>query len=68
MTGAVCWFSNKKGFGFIKRDDEGRDVFVHFSNVTMDGYKSLKQGQRVEFDIEQIEEKGPNAIYVKLID
>ena len=48
--GTVKWFSNEKGYGFIERD-EGDDVFVHFSAITMDGYKSLREGQRVEFEI-----------------
>ena len=46
--GTVKWFSNEKGYGFIERA-EGEDVFVHFSAITMDGYKSLQEGQRVEF-------------------
>lgn len=48
--GTVKWFSNEKGFGFIERED-GDDVFVHFSQIAADGYKSLEQGQRVEFEI-----------------
>jgi CspA family cold shock protein len=48
--GTVKWFSNEKGYGFIERD-EGEDVFVHFSAITMDGYKSLREGQRVEFEV-----------------
>ena len=48
--GTVKWFSNEKGYGFIERDG-GDDVFVHFSAITMDGYKSLREGQRVEFDV-----------------
>ena len=48
--GTVKWFSNEKGYGFIERD-EGDDVFVHFSAITMDGYKSLREGQRVEFEV-----------------
>ncbi len=50
--GTVKWFSNEKGYGFIERD-EGDDVFVHFSAITMDGYKSLREGQRVEFEVVQ---------------
>jgi CspA family cold shock protein len=48
--GIVKWFSNEKGYGFIERE-EGDDVFVHFSAITMDGYKTLREGQRVEFEI-----------------
>ncbi len=55
--GVVKWFSNEKGYGFIERD-EGDDVFVHFSAITMDGYKSLREGQRVEFEVTQ----GPKGL------
>ena len=51
-VGTVKWFSNEKGYGFIERE-EGEDVFVHFSAITMEGYKSLTEGQRVEFDVVQ---------------
>ena len=50
--GTVKWFSNEKGYGFIEREG-GEDVFVHFSAITMDGYKSLTEGQRVEFEVVQ---------------
>jgi CspA family cold shock protein len=50
--GTVKWFSNEKGYGFIERP-EGEDVFVHFSAITMEGYKSLQEGQRVEFEVVQ---------------
>ncbi|MGD2075085.1 MAG: cold-shock protein [Gammaproteobacteria bacterium] len=50
-TGIVKWFSNAKGYGFISPDEGGDDIFAHFSAIEMDGYKSLKEGQRVEFDI-----------------
>jgi CspA family cold shock protein len=50
--GTVKWFSNEKGYGFIERED-GDDLFVHFSEITMDGYKTLVQGQRVEFEVTQ---------------
>jgi cold shock protein len=50
--GTVKWFSNEKGYGFIERE-EGDDVFVHFSAIAMDGYKTLTEGQRVEFEIVQ---------------
>ena len=57
--GTVKWFSNDKGFGFIEHEG-GDDVFVHFSKITMDGYKSLTEGQRVEFEMEQTD-KGLQA-------
>ena len=58
-TGVVRWFNNAKGFGFLGRD-EGADVFVHYSAIQRDGYKSLKEGDKVEFDVIQ-GEKGPQA-------
>jgi CspA family cold shock protein len=51
--GTVKWFSNEKGYGFIERGDGEEDVFVHFSAIAMDGYKTLTEGQRVEFEIVQ---------------
>lgn len=53
VNGTVRWFNNVKGYGFIANDDEeGTDVFVHFSAIVSDGFKSLKEGQKVTFDIE----------------
>ena len=60
--GTVKWFNNKKGYGFIS-DEEGKDVFVHYSGITMEGFKSLEEGQEVEYDIVD-GEKGPQAINV----
>ncbi len=57
--GQVKWFNNNKGFGFLGRDD-GPDVFVHYSSIQGDGYKSLKEGDEVEFDIVQ-GPQGPQA-------
>jgi len=65
-TGVVKWFNNKKGFGFIAQDNGGRDVFVHFSTIEGDGYKSLEEGDRVEFNLED-SERGPKATSVKRI-
>ena len=59
MKGTVKWFNAKKGFGFIS-DETGKDVFVHYSGITMDGFKSLEEGQAVEFDVVN-GEKGPQA-------
>jgi CspA family cold shock protein len=59
MKGKVKWFNNAKGYGFIGRDD-GPDVFVHYSAIQGDGYKSLQEGDDVEFEIVQ-GEKGPQA-------
>ncbi len=57
--GTVKWFNATKGYGFIARDNGG-DVFVHFSAITMDGYRSLEEGQRVEFEVKD-GDRGPQA-------
>jgi CspA family cold shock protein len=62
ITGTVKWFSNVKGYGFIEVED-GKDVFVHFSAIEEDGYRSLKEGESVEFTIEN-GDKGPQAANV----
>jgi CspA family cold shock protein len=59
MSGTVKWFNAEKGFGFITGDD-GVDVFAHFSQIQIDGYKSLEEGQEVTFDVVQ-GQKGPQA-------
>ncbi len=61
--GTVKWFSNEKGYGFIERED-GDDLFVHYSEISMDGYKTLVQGQRVEFEVTQ-GDKGLQASLVR---
>jgi CspA family cold shock protein len=64
--GTVKWFNNSKGFGFIQRD-KGEDVFVHFRAIVGDGYKSLEEGQRVEFTVTQ-GQKGPQAENVTVVE
>ena len=62
VTGEVKWFNNAKGFGFIGREN-GSDVFVHYSAIVGDGYRTLQQGDRVEFEIVE-GQKGPQAANV----
>ena len=60
VTGTVKWFNDSKGFGFLTRDDGEKDVFVHDSAIQTQGFRSLAEGQRVEFDVVQ-GQKGPAA-------
>jgi CspA family cold shock protein len=60
LTGKVKWFNPKKGYGFITRDDGKGDVFVHFTAIEGEGFKTLEEGQKVEFEIVE-EEKGEKA-------
>jgi CspA family cold shock protein len=65
-TGTVKFFNTEKGFGFISPADGDKDVFVHFSNISGDGYKSLDEGQQVEFDVAD-GRKGPEAQNVRAL-
>jgi CspA family cold shock protein len=65
-TGTVKWFSDEKGFGFITPDEGSKDLFVHHSSIEADGYRSLAEGARVEYESEQ-GDKGPKAINVRSI-
>ncbi len=64
-TGTVKWFNAEKGFGFIAPDGDGPDVFAHYSAIASDGYRSLDEGQKVQFDVTQ-GPKGPQAENVRI--
>jgi len=63
-TGTVKWFNDAKGFGFIEQDNGGEDVFAHFSAIVAEGYKTLEEGQKVDFEIDN-DPKGPRAKNIK---
>jgi CspA family cold shock protein len=65
-TGIVKWFNESKGFGFITPSDGSKDVFVHFSAIQSDGFRTLQEGQKVEFETES-GPKGPQAAKVKIV-
>jgi CspA family cold shock protein len=65
-TGTVKWFSDEKGFGFITPDESGKDLFVHYSGILGDGYASLEEGAKVEYEAED-GPKGPKAVRVQKI-
>jgi CspA family cold shock protein len=64
-TGTVKWFNNAKGYGFILADEGGEDLFAHYSAIAMEGYKTLKAGQAVSFDITK-GDKGLHAVSIKV--
>ncbi len=66
VRGTVKWFSKDKGYGFITRDDTNTDVFVHFTDIQREGFKTLYKGQRVEFEVVN-DTKGPRAKNVKIL-
>ena len=66
MTGRVKWFSDQKGYGFIVPDGRGKDVFVHHSAIDMDGRRSLKEGETVEFDVVE-DAKGKHAVNLQIV-
>lgn len=65
-TGSVKWFNAEKGYGFLASDEGGPDAFVHFSAIEGNGYRSLEEGQKVEYDIER-GQRGPQAAKVRVI-
>ena len=65
-TGVVKWFSDEKGFGFITPDDGGKDAFVHFSGISGDGFRTLAEGAKVQFDLGE-GQKGPQATNVRVV-
>lgn len=67
MKGTVKWFNDQKGFGFITPEDGSKDLFVHHTSILAQGFKTLRENQQVEFDVEQ-SEKGPRAANVKALD
>jgi CspA family cold shock protein len=65
-TGTVKWFNAAKGYGFITPSDGGDDVFAHYSAIEMDGYKTLKEGQQVEYEVQE-GPKGPQATHIRAL-
>ena len=62
-VGKVKWFNDAKGYGFITREEDGKDVFVHYSSIDGDGFRSLNQGQAVEYELSQ----GPKGLYAQAV-
>ena len=67
MQGKVKWFKSDKGYGFITMEGQDKDIFVHFSSINAEGFKTLQEGQTVEFDIVE-GDRGPQATNVTVID
>ena len=65
-TGKIKWFNDAKGFGFVTPDDGSKDVFVHFSSIQGEGFKSLAEGDKIEFEVQE-SDKGPKAANVQVI-
>lgn len=63
-TGTVKWFNNSKGYGFVTPDNGDQDVFVHFSAIEMEGYKTLKEGQKVQFEVTE----GPKGLHATSVN
>ena len=66
-TGTVKWFNDAKGFGFIKPDDGGEDLFAHFTAIKGQGFRTLKENQRVDYQVQQ-GQKGPQAVEINVLD
>ena len=65
-TGTVKWFNETKGFGFIKPDDGGADLFAHYSGIKAKGFRTLKENQKVEYQVQQ-GQKGPQAVEIDIV-
>lgn len=65
-TGVVCWFDAKKGIGFITKDDGTGDLFVHWQNIAMEGFKTLKPGQKVSYELGE-NHRGPQCVNVRVL-
>jgi len=66
LTGTVKWFDEGRGFGFIAQDGGGKDLFAHFSEIQSEGFKSLSENQRVEFEVKE-GQKGPQAANIRVV-
>lgn len=66
QQGVVKWFNDQKGYGFISPDDGGKDLFVHHTSIQMDGFKTLAEGEKVEYEVQQ-GQRGPSAANVRKV-